>query len=140
MNLLRLSSFIVGAFLTAILIFVAISRGGLWLGLALTGLLIYDIIAAVNKYPGDTLSEVIARLSVHPLIPWIFGGVSVWMIETKFLTDPYLLGTWFLLQGHFFFQMQSQSQSLAASDANKAAKEVGVSPIMAKAIEGELKK
>lgn len=137
---LKVSQFIVGGFLASLLIFVAFQKTGPYWGTALTAVLVYDILAKIDKNPGDTISEVIVRLSDNHLVPWIFGGLTVYMIETKFLVDPYLIVAWALLQGHFFFSMGHQAKELVAKAVASVAEESGASPLVVANIKEEIKK
>jgi hypothetical protein len=39
----------------------------------LAGLFVYEIVAAVTAPPGDTLSEIVWRLSSRPIVPFACG-------------------------------------------------------------------
>lgn len=79
-----------------------------------SGYALYETWSLINGYPGDTLSEAIWRLSVRPLVPWFFGGLSIYMIEAGLFTHTdaglYAAAAWFGLQGHFFFQAAKGKQ------------------------------
>lgn len=67
-------------------------------------LLAYEAWTLVNKYPNDTISDILWILSERPMVPWLFGVGSGWAIGTGYLTNPWLIAGLFFLQGHFFFQ------------------------------------
>lgn len=113
----RHSNIVVGTLMGALLIYLAFAWAGWKWGLALSLVAIYEGWTLINAYPEDTLSESIWRLSARPLVPWMFGGLSVWMIESRFLQNPYLIAAWFFLQGHFFFQAYRENKELVQREA-----------------------
>lgn len=74
-----------------------------WAAIALV-LLLYEGWTLVNKYPNDTISEILWILSERPMVPWIFGIGSGWALSSGFVDNHWLIAALFFLQGHFFFQ------------------------------------
>jgi len=87
-----------------VLVFVAFELAGMKWGLILTGLLMLEGWALVNRYRNDTISEVLWGLSDRPIVPWMFGVGTGWTIQSGFVTDPWLILVMGFLQGHFWFQ------------------------------------
>ncbi len=67
-------------------------------------LLVYEGWTLVNKFPNDTISEILQQLAERPMIPWIFGVATGWAIESGYVHNPWLIAGLLFLQGHFFFQ------------------------------------
>jgi hypothetical protein len=97
---------VMGLALTAVIFSVMEWR---W-GLLTLGLLIYETWTLVNRYPGDTISEIIWALSVKPLVPWLFGIGTGWAISSGFVENHYLIAGLLFLQGHFFFQRDARPE------------------------------
>lgn len=97
---------VVGAIIGTALLVVAFNIAGLWGGLALAALLAYEGWTLVNKFPNDTISEIIWGFAERPMVPFIFGAAYAWAIESKNLDNPWLIAAFGFLLGHFFFQRQ----------------------------------
>jgi hypothetical protein len=72
----------------------------------LVGLLIYEGWTLVNKFPKDTISEIIWGLAERPMVPFIFGVGCGWLLfESPFAGEHafFIMAVGFLM-GHFFFQ------------------------------------
>ncbi len=91
---------VIGLALTAMIFSVMNWR---W-ALAVTVILLYEAWTLVNKYPNDTISEIIWLLSRRPFIPWMFGVGTGWALASGTISNPWLVGGLLFLQGHFFFQ------------------------------------
>jgi hypothetical protein len=135
-NVIVLSMMGVG--LTTLAFYLPIKQWGLLIGicagLIITSIIIYEAWAITNEYPGDTLSEALWRLSSRPIVPWLFGGASEWLILSHTLTDPHLIAAWFFLQGHFFFQAQKEKEKLDMKDQVDVAK-TGILKISGEALQ-----
>jgi len=70
-------------------------------------LLGYEAWTLGNDRPQDTISETIWRFSKRPVLPWLFGFFSCWLIMSGTipmdLKGMLVLTFYMLLQGHFFF-------------------------------------
>jgi len=98
----------VGALIGVALLIVAFKVAGLWGGLFLSALLAWESWTLVNKYPHDTISEIIWGFADRPMVPFIFGAGFSWGIESKFLASPWLIASLGFLMGHFFFQRKGK--------------------------------
>ena len=119
----RHSTVVVGGLMGAALLYLAFRLAGPLYGLGIAVILAYEAWTLINSDPHDTLSESVWRLSVRPLVPWLFGVASGWAVQAGFLKDPWLVGAWFFLNAHFFFQAQ---RGAARADAREEAKRVTV--------------
>lgn len=77
-------------------------------GLVAMALLVFEGWTLTNKYPNDTISEIIWQLAERPMIPWIFGVATGWAIQSGYVHNPWLIGGLLFLQGHFFFQRKEK--------------------------------
>lgn len=68
----------------------------------------------LNHRKADTISEAIWELSKRPLVPWLFGALTVYGYQVLSIAapiHPIELGAWLGMQGHFFWQAhQDQAQ------------------------------
>lgn len=46
-----------------------------WFLAILVAALVYEIVAALNRRPGDTISELVWRASTRPIVPFAVGVV-----------------------------------------------------------------
>lgn len=123
------SNLVVGGIMGAVLVYLAFyipiaewgMRMGLAIGVGIACVLIYEGWTLINSYEEDTLSEGFWRLSARPLVPWCFGGLSLWLLASQTLTNPYLIAAWFMLQGHFFWQAQQEFEKIQEREIVKAA-------------------
>jgi len=112
------TNLVVGGVIGAALLYLTFTLAGLWWGLGLSLLLLYEGWTLINQFPEDTISESIWRLSVRPMVPWLFGVATGWAIQSGFLHNPWLIGAWLFLNGHFFFQAfrESKERGLAVEE------------------------
>lgn len=68
------------------------------------GLLLYEAWTLINRFPNDTISEILWEFARRPMVPWIFGVATGWALATGFISNPYLVCAVGFLQGHFWFQ------------------------------------
>lgn len=90
----------IGAALIAVAWFII---GWPWFLVAVAALL-YEGWTLINKYPGDTISEIIWKFAERPMIPFLFGAAFGWGITSGFLGNLWLVAALAFLMGHFFFQ------------------------------------
>lgn len=94
----------VGLSIGAGIVWLAFNRMGPWWGLAATVALIFEGWLLINGYANDTISEIIRLFSrLQPLIPWMFGFATGVGISSGYISDPYVIVSLGMLQGHFFF-------------------------------------
>ena len=101
---------VVGSLIGLVLVYVAFTLAGWRWGAMLTTLLLYEGWTLVNSYPADTISETLWRFAQRPMVPWLFGLGSGWSIESRYITDPWLILSLGFLSGHFFFQAQDEGE------------------------------
>ncbi len=86
-----------------------------WAASIITIILAYEAWTLVNQYENDTISEILWGLSKRPIVPWLFGVGTGWLIESNVLFDGaepdpttkralWLMLSLGFLQGHFWFQ------------------------------------
>ncbi len=99
---------VVGGAIGVALLAAAFTLAGLKWGFVLCVLLAYEGWTLVNKYPNDTISEIVWTFAKRPMVPWVFGVASGWAISSGFIPATkdglFLCAALFFLQGHFFFQ------------------------------------
>jgi hypothetical protein len=71
--------------------------------IAAAALLAYEGWTLVNKAEHDTISESVWRLSIRPLVPFLFGAFTGWATEAGYFDVPWVAGAWYFLMAHFFF-------------------------------------
>ncbi len=123
---------LVAALIGCALVVVAFTILGLYWGLGALALLAYEGWALVNRYPEDTISEAVIRLSVRPLVPWMFGLATGWAVQSGFMHGPWVIGAWFFLNAHFFFQLQrsqEKAEERKTAEAVVTAAVTGVVPV-----------
>lgn len=67
---------------------------------------VFEAWTILNHRKADTISEAIWELSARPLVPWIFGALTIYGIYEIPTLHTIEIGTWLALQGHFFWQAQ----------------------------------
>lgn len=132
------SNLVVGGLMGIGFLGLAFWLAGPVMGGILSALLAYEGWTLVNRYPEDTLSESVWRLSARPMVPFVFGiADGAWIYHIFFLKsliDPkqaLLACAIQFLMGHFFFQAQREEKKIVASDV---AAEVGNEPAVRKAM------
>lgn len=98
------TKYVVGGLIGLALVGVAYYVSGPLWGTLFTLLLIYEGWTLINKYPNDTISEIVWILAQKPFIPWLFGVATGWALATGFIENHILIAALLFLQGHFFFQ------------------------------------
>lgn len=112
---------VVGGVMFIALVVVAYELAGLRAGGALVLLLTYEGWTLVNRYPQDTISEIMWMLSVRPMVPWLFGvATGAWLMHLSHQPriDPrqlWLALAFGFLEGHFFFQAQRNQEDVQAT-------------------------
>lgn len=101
---------VIGAALVAALGSVAYSLWGA-AGATLACLaLAYEGWTLVNRWPNDTLSEIVWQLAKRPMVPHLFGIATGWGIALYVPPSAHVYAlagfVWGFLMGHFFFQRQ----------------------------------
>jgi len=105
---------VVGGVIGVALAVVFFSLLGWQWGLIAVALLLYEGWTIVNRYPGDTISEILWWFSKRPMVPWLFGLGTGWAIASGFIPTG-SAGMWItlalgFLQGHFWFQRAEDSE------------------------------
>jgi hypothetical protein len=92
-----------GAIAIGLLVAAYVVFGPIW-GLVVIGAGIYEAWTLVNRWPHDTISEIVWELAERPLVPFMFGIVTGWMFTTGIFSNPFATLSWGFLMGHFFWQ------------------------------------
>ena len=71
--------------------------------------MLYEGWTLVNRYPNDTISEIMWELAARPMVPFVFGILSGWALGHGAVVNAYAIAAWFFLMGHFFFQKYEPS-------------------------------
>lgn len=99
---------LIGAALVAVMFLILDWQWALGLAMVLA----YEGWTLVNKYPNDTISEIIWELSNRPMVPFIFGAGFVALIAHGVIKPTvaglYVAGSVGFLMGHFFFQRKGE--------------------------------
>lgn len=69
---------------------------------------IFEAWTILNHRKADTISEAIWELSARPIVPWLFGALTVyglWQIPGITILE---FGVWLAMQGHFFWQANKE--------------------------------
>lgn len=97
--------YVVGGFIAIALLLAMYASLGLHLGLIAGAFGVYEAWTLVNRYPNDTISEIVWQLAAErPLVPFLFGTLSAWLVMTNTLPNMVAVAAWFFLMSHFFFQ------------------------------------
>jgi hypothetical protein len=75
-------------------------------------LLLYESWTLVNKYPNDTISEIIWQFAKRPMVPFLFGCAFGWALTTELLGNAWLIAAVAFLMGHFFFQRHEDGNNV----------------------------
>jgi hypothetical protein len=68
--------------------------------------LTYEGWTLVNRWPNDTISEIVWTLSARPMVPFVFGVATGWAVAAGAFPNIATGIAWGFLMGHFFFQRQ----------------------------------
>jgi hypothetical protein len=104
----RVTKLFVGMIMMAILFYVFLAAAGWKIGTAFCVVLLFEGWTLINNRRQDTISEVIWEFARRPMIPWLFGVATGYLIATGFFSDPVLGVGWGFLCGHFFFQKHEE--------------------------------
>lgn len=106
---------VVGTLIGLVLCVVFYNLLGWKLALGACGLLLYEAYTLINRFPEDTISEIIWVFSKRPMVPWLFGLGTAYAIASGLLpaTQESLWISLALgfLSGHFFFQRHEESNN-----------------------------
>lgn len=80
--------------------------------LIVLALLGYEGWTLVNRFPGDTISEIIWQFARRPMVPFMFGAAFGWGIASGFLGNLWLVAALGFLMGHFFFQKHEDKNNV----------------------------
>lgn len=78
--------------------------------LAVAALLAYEGWTLVNRFPNDTISEIIWGFARRPMVPFMFGAAFGWGLTSGFLGNLWLVAALGFLMGHFFFQRHEEGK------------------------------
>jgi len=117
---------VVGGIMFAALVVVTYHLAGPIAGGACILLLAYEGWTLVNKYPQDTISEILWMLSARPIVPWLFGvATGAWLMHLSYQPAINPRQLWItlaigFLEGHFFFQAQKNQEEAQATKVAEA--------------------
>lgn len=129
------SNIVVGGLMGLGFIGLAFWLAGLVGGSVLCIFLLYEGWTLLNKFPEDTLSESVWRLSDRPMVPFVFGVTDGLWTYHVFLINPMinakqalLWGAMQFLFGHFFFQAKKEEKKATAEEIARNIGKVSLAP------------
>lgn len=124
----RHTTIIVGGLIGVAIIWLTFSIFPWRIAAVLSALLLYEAWTLINAYPEDTLSESLWRLSAWPIVPWMFGLATGWLVTTGIVANPWALLALGFTQGHFWWQAHYKAEERQEERVETAAA-TGVAPI-----------
>ena len=119
--------------LTSLVVAVAMGIGLVWAVTALAGWqwgaatfvgLVYEGWAISNASKHDTISDIIRAFARKQLLtPWLFGFAFGIALATDAITNPYVIASLAVLQGHFFFTLDEKQEEAIKQEAKEEIKE-----------------
>lgn len=107
----RITRNVVGAAIGVGLVWAIVLLAGWQWGVAAFVALIFEGWALSNAGAHDTISDIIRAFSRKQLLtPWLFGFAFGIAIASDTVTNPYVIASLALLQGHFFFTLNEQRE------------------------------
>lgn len=77
---------------------------GFHFGLLACAFGVYEGWTLINRYPNDTISEIVWQMAERPLVPFLFGATTGWLLGTGAFHNTFVAVAWGGLMGHFFWQ------------------------------------
>lgn len=96
--------YVVGGVMAVAILLAVYAALDLRLGLVAIAFGLYETWTLVNRYPNDTISEIVWQLAERPLVPYLFGCATGWMLGAGLFENHYVAAAWGLLMGHLFWQ------------------------------------
>lgn len=107
----KLTSLVVALAIGGSLVWATTVLAGWRWGAAAFAALLYEGWALVSADKYDTISDIIRAFSRKQLLtPWLFGFAFGIAIATGTITDPYIVASLAVLQGHFFFTLDEKRE------------------------------